>query len=146
MNIDDGAAMRAVPFGIAAGGDAAEAARLAGIDASVSHDRDGIWAAQAIAASITVALTGGSVETVISAGRAAIPDDSWLARRMTVAFSVLDEFSDTADRYEALHTRLWTPSHSAAPEAISQVYALYRMSGRALVRRRGLLRRDGDSA
>lgn len=60
LNNDDGAAMRAVPFGIAAVGNPAEAARLAGIDACVSHDRDGIWSAQAIAASISVALEGAS--------------------------------------------------------------------------------------
>ena len=128
LNNDDGAAMRAVPFGIFAGGDTAEAARLAGIDASVSHDRDGIWAAQAIAASTAKALTGGSVDEVIAAGRSVIPEDSWLGRRMVAAFAILDEISDSADQYEALHTRLWTPSHSVSPEAIPQVYALYKMS------------------
>ncbi|MEA1911743.1 MAG: ADP-ribosylglycohydrolase family protein, partial [Spirochaetota bacterium] len=77
LNIDDGAAMRAAPFGIAAVGDPDEAARLAGIDASVSHDHDGIWAAQAIAASISMALTGADVDEVVAAGRKFIPDDSW---------------------------------------------------------------------
>ena len=128
LNNDDGAAMRAVPFGVFAGGDVAEAVRLAGIDASVSHDRDGIWAAQAIAASTTKALTGASVDEVVAAGRSVIPEDSWLGRRMAAAFSILDEISDAADQYEALHTRLWTPSHSVAPEAIPQVYALYKMA------------------
>ena len=60
LNIDDGAAMRAVPFGIAGCGDPEEAARLAAIDASVSHDADGLWASQAVAASISRALFGDS--------------------------------------------------------------------------------------
>lgn len=128
LNNDDGAAMRAVPFGIAAVGDPKEAARLAGIDASVSHDRDGIWAAQAIAASISVALEGASVEEVVAAGRACIPDDSWLGRRMDLADAILGELSDPFDQYEALHTRLWTPRHAIAAEAVPQVYALYRMA------------------
>ncbi len=128
LNNDDGAAMRAVPFGIAAVGDPKEAARLAQIDACVSHDRDGVWAAQAIAASISVALTGASVEEVVAAGRACIPDDSWLGRRMDLAESILGELSDPFDQYEALHTKLWTPRHAIAAEAVPQVYSLYRMA------------------
>jgi ADP-ribosylglycohydrolase len=128
LNNDDGAAMRAVPFGIAAVGHPAEAARLAAIDASVSHDRDGIWAAQAIAASISVALEGAPVEEVIRTGRHWIPQDSWLGRRMVVMDGIFQDLADPFDQYEALHTRLWTPRHAIAAEAIPQVYALYQMS------------------
>ncbi len=128
LNDDDGAAMRAVPFGIAAVGNPKEAARLAGIDASVSHDRDGIWAAQAIAASISVALEGASVQEVIRTGRQYIPTDSWLGRKMAVSDKIFDELDDPFDQYEALHTRLWTPRHAIAAEAIPQIYALYRMA------------------
>lgn len=128
LNNDDGAAMRAVPFGIAAVGNPKEAARLAAIDASVSHDRDGIWAAQAIAASISVALEGACFDEVIAVGRACIPNDSWLGRRMDLAEGILAELSDPFDQYEALHTRLWTPRHAIAAEAVPQIYALYRMA------------------
>lgn len=128
LNNDDGAAMRAVPFGIAAVGNPKEAARLAALDACVSHDRDGVWAAQAIAASISVALEGASVDEVVAAGRACIPHDSWLGRRMDVAEGILKELSDPFDQYEALHTRLWTPRHAIAAEAVPQIYALYRMA------------------
>ncbi|MBC8452283.1 MAG: ADP-ribosylglycohydrolase family protein, partial [Spirochaetes bacterium] len=130
FNVDDGAAMRAVPFGIAAWGNPQEAARLAAIDASVSHDRDGIWASKAIAASISVALNGASVEEVINAGIAQIPDDSWLGRRLEKTLAMLAP-SDSAvwEVWHDLHTELWTPKHSSAPEAIPQVYALYKMAG-----------------
>lgn len=128
LNIDDGAAMRAVPFGIAAAGNPEEAARLAGIDAAVSHDKDGLWAAQAIAASISVALTGADVEEVVAAGRRFIPDDSWLGRRMETALRIAGEESDPFLAYEKLHTELWAPRHSVSPEAIPQIYALYAMS------------------
>ncbi len=129
FNVDDGAAMRSVPFGIVGFGDTKKAADLAAVDASVSHDRDGIWAAQAVAASTTVALKGGSVDEVIDAGRACIPDDSWLGRKMDQTFAMLEETKDPDDAYEALHTLLWTPKHSSAPEAIPQVYGLYKLSG-----------------
>ncbi len=128
FNIDDGAAMRSVPFGIVACGDPKEAARLAAIDASVSHDNDGIWAAQAIAASITVALTGGSVDEVYQAGMDQIPEDSWLGRRMKLTGEILESDLSEMECFEALHTKLWTPKHSSAPEAIPQVYALYKLS------------------
>lgn len=128
LNIDDGAAMRAAPFGIAAAGNPEEAARLAGIDASVSHDRDGIWAAQAIAASIAVALTGAGVDEVVAAGRKFIPEDSWLGRRMALAMNLVDTIEDPYELYDKLHTELWAPRHSVSPEAIPQIFALYRMS------------------
>lgn len=129
LNIDDGAAMRAVPFGIAAAGNPEEAARLAGIDAAVSHDRDGLWAAQAVAASTSAALTGAGVEEVVAAGRKFIPNDSWLGRRMETALRIAGEETDPFLAYEKLHTELWAPRHSVSPEAIPQVYALYTMSG-----------------
>jgi len=129
FNVDDGAAMRSVPFGIVGYGDVNKASKLAAVDASVSHDRDGIWAAQAVAASITIALKGGTVDEVIEAGRSCIPGDSWLGRKMDETFAMLAETEDQDDAYEALHTLLWTPKHSSAPEAIPQIYGLYKLSG-----------------
>lgn len=128
LNDDDGAAMRSVPFGVISNGNPDEAARLAAIDASVSHDRDGIWAAQAIAASTATALGGGSVDDVIVSGRKFIPEDSWLGRRMEIAMGILDDLADPFDRFEALHTKLWAPRHSVSPEAIPQIFALYKMA------------------
>ena len=52
----DGSAMRVAPIGAYCAGDPAEAARLAGIDASVSHARDGIWCGQAVAAAVAAAM------------------------------------------------------------------------------------------
>ncbi len=129
LNIDDGAAMRAVPFGIAAAGDPDEAARLAGIDASVSHDKDGLWAAQAIAASIASAIIGSGVDEVIEEGMRYIPENSWLGRRMKAALQIVDQENDSFKAYEKLHTELWAPRHSVSPEAIPQIYGLYKMSG-----------------
>lgn len=129
MNVDDGAAMRASPHGILRAGDPEGAARLAAMDASVSHDMDGIWAAEAIAASVAVAMADGSVDEIVAAGRARMPEGSWIADAMDRAMAICDAKPDIELAYEDLHTALWTPEHASAPEAVPQVYAIFRLTG-----------------
>ena len=50
----DGSAMRISPIGIVCAGDPKKAAEMAEIDACISHYRDGIWGAQAVAAAVSV--------------------------------------------------------------------------------------------
>jgi len=128
MNIDDGAAMRSTPHGILKAGDPAGAAVLAAADASVSHDADGIWAAQAIAASVAAAIAGATVAEIVAAGRAQLPAGSWIASSMDRAMAICDAKPDIELAYEELHTSLWTPEHATAPEAIPQVYAIFRLT------------------
>lgn len=128
QNDDDGAAMRIAPVGIVCAGDPARAMKMAEIEAQISHSRDGIWAAQAVAASVAVAMSGGSVDDIIEAGCQAIPEDSWLGRAMTRAMRICDEHDAIIDAYEALHEDLWTPVHSMAAEAVPQSYAIFRMT------------------
>lgn len=137
MNTDDGAAMRACPHGIVRAGDPDGAAALAAADACVSHDADGIWAAQAVAASVAVALADASAAEVVAAGRARLPAGSWIAAAMDTAMTICDAKLDIEEAYEELHTRLWTPEHATAAEAIPQVYAIFRLTAGNL--RRGLL-------
>jgi ADP-ribosylglycohydrolase len=125
---DDGAAMRIAPIGILCAGDPARAAALAEIDAQISHSADGIWAAQAVAASVAVAMVGASVDEIVQAGRAQIPADSWLGRALQRALRICDEEETIENAWERLHAELWTPSHSASPEAVPQVYALFRLT------------------
>lgn len=128
QNNDDGAAMRIAPVGILCAGNPQRAAALAALDAQVSHANDGIWAAQAVAASVAVAIVGGTVDAIVQAGRAVIPDDSWLARAMNRAMHICDEHSDLFTALEQLHVQLWTPVHSMAAEAIPQAYAIFRLT------------------
>ena len=129
MNNDDGAAMRIAPVGILCAGDPQRAARLAEIDAQISHDRDGIWAAQAIAAAVAVAMVDGSVDEVLSAARASIPGESWLGYNFDQAMRLCDQAQSIENAWEALHTQFWTPVHSVSPEAIPQALAVYRLTG-----------------
>jgi ADP-ribosylglycohydrolase len=113
-NDDDGAAMRIAPIGIVCAGDPEQAAHMAGIEAEISHARDGIWAAQAVAASISVAMTGASSDEIIAAGRRQIPEGSWLGNAMAQAMAICDAADSILDAYEPLHLDLWTPVHSMA--------------------------------
>lgn len=127
-NYDVGAAMRVAPIGIVCAGDVKRAVDLAEIDAQISHSADGIWAAQAVAASIAVAMVDASVDEIVQTGIAQIPADSWLGRAMARAMKICDEERTIENAWERLHTELWTPSHSASAEAIPQIYALVRLT------------------
>ncbi len=129
QNDDDGAAMRIAPIGIVCAGEPQRAAALAAIDAQISHARDGIWAAQAVAASVAVAMTGASVEAIIATGRDQIPAESWLGRTMDRAMAICEANVSLFDAFEQLHTQLWTPVHSMAAEAIPQAYGIFRLTG-----------------
>ncbi|MBK8023700.1 MAG: ADP-ribosylglycohydrolase family protein [Chloroflexi bacterium] len=128
QNNDDGAAMRIAPVGIVCAGHPQRAASMAALDAQVSHANDGIWAAQAVAASVAVAMAGGGVDAIVEAGRAVIPADSWLARAMQRAMNICDSTGDLFTALEQLHVQLWTPVHSMAAEAVPQAYAVFRLT------------------
>jgi ADP-ribosylglycohydrolase len=78
----DGVAMAISPAGILAAGDPDLAARLAAALGAVSNGRDGIFAAQAVAAAIAVALTGAAPAEMLAAARAVVPAGSWTARTL----------------------------------------------------------------
>jgi ADP-ribosylglycohydrolase len=120
--------MRIAPIGILCAGDLSRAMKLAQIESQISHYADGIWAAQAVAASVAVAMVNGNVDEIVQAGIAQIPSDSWLGRAMNRAMKICDEEKTIENAWERLHTELWTPSHSASPEAIPQIYALFRLT------------------
>jgi ADP-ribosylglycohydrolase len=127
-NYDDGAAMRIAPIGIICAGEPERAARLAAIDASISHAQDGVWGAQAIAASIAVAMVDGSVGEIIAAGMACIPEDSWLGRWMARGLAICDEESGLDSAWDRLHDELWTVVRCSNPEALAEAYALFRLT------------------
>ncbi|MER6912888.1 ADP-ribosylglycohydrolase family protein [Streptomyces sp. NPDC000594] len=78
----DGLAMRAAPFGVYAAGRPLEAARLVAIDGTVSHEGEGIYGGQAVAAGVAAAMAGAGPAGVIGAALSVIPMDSWTARSL----------------------------------------------------------------
>jgi hypothetical protein len=82
-------------------------------------------------------MTDGTVEEIITAGMKVLPEGSWMARSMDIAMGICDQKPDIEVAFEDLHTKLWTPEHATAAEAIPQVYAIFRLTGGDF--RRGLL-------
>lgn len=128
QNDDDGAAMRIAPVGIICAGKPERAAQMAEIEACISHARDGIWGAQAVAASVALAMDGASVDAILSGGIGYIPEDSWLGRTMATAMRICDDQRHIEGAWEGLHNELWTPVHSAAAEALPQAFAIFRLT------------------
>lgn len=83
----DGLAMRAAPFGVFAAGRPAEAARLVSIDGTVSHEGEGIYGGQAVAAGVAAAMESDSPDTVVQAALSVIPENSWTSRSLQRAVS-----------------------------------------------------------
>lgn len=126
----DGAAMRVAPIGIVCAGDPARAARLAAIEASVSHFRNGVWGAQAVAAGVAVAMAGASVDEIVTTARAYVPDDSWLGRWFDRAMRIVEESRGDLHRaWVPLHELLFTQYRASSAEAVSQAFALFRLTG-----------------
>ncbi|MER6029006.1 ADP-ribosylglycohydrolase family protein [Streptomyces sp. NPDC001851] len=118
----DGLAMRAAPFGVFAAGRPAEAARLVAIDGSVSHEGEGIYGGQAVAAGVAAAMTGAPVPVVIASALAVIPEDSWTARSLRRAVAVSHRGERAVRCAVVIGGYPWT---DLAPEAVALAFGAY---------------------
>ncbi|MGW5334955.1 ADP-ribosylglycohydrolase family protein [Streptomyces bauhiniae] len=118
----DGLAMRAAPFGVFAAGRPAEAARLVAIDGSVSHEGEGIYGGQAVAAGVAAAMAGAEPAVVIAAALAVVPDDSWTARSLRRAVAVAHRGERAVRTAVVIGGYPWT---DLAPEAVALAFGAY---------------------
>ncbi|MEU6509767.1 ADP-ribosylglycohydrolase family protein [Streptomyces sp. NPDC046942] len=118
----DGLAMRAAPFGVFAAGRPAEAARLVAIDGQVSHEGEGIYGGQAVAAGVAAAMAGAPVAVVIAAALAVVPDDSWTARSLRRAVAVAHRGERAVRSAVVIGGYPWT---DLAPEAVALAFGAY---------------------
>jgi ADP-ribosylglycohydrolase len=125
--LSDGAAMRVCPVGIAAAGDPAEAARLADIESRISHWRDGVWGAQAVAVGVSVAMAGGTVEEVFRSALESTPRDSWIRYNLTRTGEIIAERGSIEKAWGPLHTALWSEYKAVAPEAVAEAFAVFKL-------------------
>lgn len=124
----DGAAMRAAPIGIAFAGDLEAAARAAEIDACISHSREGVWGAQAVACAVSAAMAGADFDEIFMAAMHPVPEDSWLAYTMNLAFSIVDKAEGNfLDAWMPLHDLLFTRYKAAVPEAVAQAFGVLKL-------------------
>lgn len=127
-SLSDGAAMRVTPIGIACAGDPDRAAQLAEIDARISHSRDGLWGAQAVAVAVAVAMTGASVDEIYQAAVNITPSDSWMRFTLTQARQIIAERQTLEAAWKPLHDALWTEYKSVAPEAVASALAIVKLT------------------
>jgi ADP-ribosylglycohydrolase len=123
----DGTAMRIAPVGVFCAGDPREAARLAAIDAQVSHARDGIYCGQAVAAAVAAALVESSWEAVIAAGLGAVPPSSWSARTIAMAVDIGRRAPDLRSAVDQLYEEISLfhyPWADVAPEATALAFGV----------------------
>ncbi|WP_328678859.1 ADP-ribosylglycohydrolase family protein [Streptomyces sp. NBC_00322] len=125
----DGLAMRAAPFGVFAAGHPAEAARLVAIDGCVSHDGEGIYGGQAVAAGVAAAMAGGGPASVIGAALSVVPMDSWTARSLRRAVVAAQRtHADTLAMERSVRSAVviggypWT---DLAPEAVGLAFGAF---------------------
>jgi ADP-ribosylglycohydrolase len=126
--MSDGAAMRVTPIGIVCAGDPDRAARLADIESRISHSRDGLWSAQAIAAAVAVAMIGASVDEIIDTAIKVTPHDSWMRFTFTKAMKIIEERKTLEDSWKPLHDALWTEYKSVSPEAVASAFAILKLT------------------
>lgn len=125
----DGAAMRCGPIGILCAGDPKRAAKLAEIDASISHYRDGIWGAQAVAAAVSMAMVDADMEDILKEVLSIVPEDSWFHATLVRAFSIVENAGyDVFSAWMPLHYELFSTVYSAVPEAVSQAFGVLKMA------------------
>jgi ADP-ribosylglycohydrolase len=123
--MSDGAVMRIAPIGIVSAADPAGAARLAEIESRISHWRDGIWGAQAVAAGIAAAMAGGSVDEVFRAAADVMPPDSWSRATMRRTEDIIKTHGTLENAWMPLHHALWTEYKSVSPEAVAEAFAVF---------------------
>lgn len=127
-HISDGAAMRISPIGIICAGDPKKAAAMAEVDSSISHYRDGIWGAQAVAAAVSVAMVDGTIDEIIDAALSVIPEDSWLYYSIKKAIEIVDNANgEMMDAWMPLHDELWTSYKASVPEAIAEAFGVLKL-------------------
>lgn len=128
FHMSDGSAMRIGPVGIICAGDPERAAAMAEIDASVSHYRDGIWGAQAVAVAVSMAMVDATMEEIFDAIMKVIPEESWFYHAMNRAFEIVDNANGSIlDAWMPLHDELYTSSWATTAEALPSAFACLRM-------------------
>lgn len=126
---DDGAVARAVPIGLIYVNQPEKAASVAKKMALMTNSEDGVYAAQAMAASIAVALGGATPQEVVEAGLKYVPDNSWLQRKIDLAMEVLE----TANGNGFAAVPMWGHKvvnavynyANIAPETLAMAYAIF---------------------
>lgn len=124
--MSDGAAMRVPPIGILCAGDMERAAELARIDSEVSHSREGVWAAQAVAAAVAAAMVDATDNEIIEVALNYIPKDTWLYYNFHLMLDLLDKGNyEFMNCWMPLHEELRCEYKAAVAETVVQAFGVF---------------------
>ena len=127
----DGAAMRIAPIGILNAGDIDGAVAMAETDAHISHYREGVWGAQAVAAAVACAMADGDMDEILAAAMKPIPEGTWLRASMEKAFAIVDRAQGNfLDAWMPLHDELWCTYKAAVSEAVAAAFGILKLEHR----------------
>ena len=127
----DGAAMRIAPIGILNAGDIDGAIAMAEIDAHISHYREGVWGAQAVAAAVACAMADGEMEEILAAAMKPVPENTWFRAAMEKAFAIVDRAQGNfLDAWMPLHDELWCSYKAAVSEAVAAAFGILKLEHR----------------
>jgi ADP-ribosylglycohydrolase len=110
-----------VPIGLYCAGNPDRAARLATLDAQITQAEDGIYAARAMAAAISVLAAGGKIMEGLNRARLEFPAGSWIAHIDQIARKCLAEADSTDSLVLLLSQRVINTVYSygsVAPETL----------------------------
>lgn len=125
-SMSDGAAMRISPIGIVCAGEPERAAELAKIDAEVSHYAEGVWAAQAVAAAVAVAMINATDDEIIETALRYIPEGTWLRHNFELMLDLIKK--NNYDFYKCwmpLHDDLRCEYKAAVAETVVQAFGVF---------------------
>ncbi|MEX2534524.1 MAG: ADP-ribosylglycohydrolase family protein [Trueperaceae bacterium] len=126
---DDSACFRAVALVCANRGDLRSAVVS---DAEVSNAQDGIWAAQALAAALRVALDGADAGTAVTLARESVPAGSWSSIEIERALSHSSEAAGLFGLIECLANDSTNHAYdygNSAPETLAITLAILDFTG-----------------
>lgn len=128
---DDSAVPAAVSVGLCHAGDPATATAVAEDYARITHDRDGVWAAGAMAHAIAALAAGEGLRAALSGAEGTTPCDSWLQRGFERAKTVERGSSGGVfDTVPALIDSFGRPGYShggVAPETLPLAFTVTRL-------------------
>jgi ADP-ribosylglycohydrolase len=128
-SMSDGAAMRAAPIGVVYAGDVNRALKTAAVDASISHSKEGVWGAQAVAAAVATAMVDGTPDDAYQAAIDATPEYSWLRHNLQQADIIIKRSNNVLeDAWMPLHDTLRSEYKAAVPEAVTSALAVFKLT------------------
>ncbi len=123
----DGLAMCASPFGCVYPGQPDKASELAKTFGQVSHAGEGIYGGQAVAAAVSVAIAGATIQEICTAATQVIPSDSWTAFNIQKAIKIGEQSDSARSAIMPLYAALACDYYhwaDLAPEAVGLAFGL----------------------